>query len=59
MTILKEYADEHNIGLKKAFVYAGVRDSTYYRAMSGKDLRHDTALKVSKALEKLAAKQSS
>jgi predicted transcriptional regulator len=57
MTILTESCEAHNISLKRAFIYAGVRDSTFYRAKNGRDLRFDTAVKVAKAIEKLSAQQ--
>ena len=46
------------IKLKDAFTCAGVPDSTFYRARMGKDLRYDTANRVSKAIEKLSSLQS-
>jgi len=36
---------------------AGVSDSTYYRAMHGRDLKYLTAYKVVGAIEKLSALQ--
>jgi len=37
--------------LKRAFMLAGVPDSTFYRALHGQDLRLDTARKVAAAIE--------
>lgn len=38
--------------LKRAFMLAGVPDSTFYRVLHGQDLRLDTALKIARAIEK-------
>lgn len=57
MNTLIEKSNEANVNLKRAFVYAGVPDSTFYRAKMGTDLRHSTAVKVEKAIEKLSALQ--
>ncbi len=48
-----QWSDTGEFELKDAFACAGVPDSTFYRARLGKDLRYDTANKVSKAIEKL------
>jgi predicted transcriptional regulator len=51
-----ERAKECNIPLLKAFKSAGVPTSTYYRTINGAtELRHETARKVMKAIEKLHA----
>lgn len=47
---LEVLADSQDIGLKQAFLRAGVPDSTYYRVMNGQDLRFDTALKIANAI---------
>jgi len=57
MDTLKEMSASSNVSLKKAFVHAGVRDSTYYRAKQGRDLRHSTALLVEASIGKLSALQ--
>ena len=54
MKILEKKSADANVYLKKAFVSAGVRDSTYYRAKHGKDLRYETAQKVEKEIERLS-----
>lgn len=38
--------------LKRAFMLAGVPDSTFYRVLHGQDLRLDTAQKIARAIEK-------
>ncbi len=55
-TLIKKSTDA-NVNLKKAFVYAGVPDSTFYRAKLGSELRHSTANRVEQAIEKLSALQ--
>jgi len=57
MTILENKSADKKVNLKEAFLSAGVRDSTYYRAKMGKDLRYHTALKVQHQIEKLSALQ--
>ena len=57
METLKQMSANENVILKKAFVHAGVRDSTYYRAKQGRDLRHSTALLVEASIGKLSALQ--
>lgn len=58
MTILHSYIDQLEelalrveLPLKRAFMLAGVPDSTFYRALHGQDLRLDTARKVAAAIE--------
>jgi predicted transcriptional regulator len=56
LTTLTNRAKECNIPLLKAFKSAGVPTSTYYRTINGAtELRHETARKVMKAIEKLHA----
>jgi len=57
MDTLREQSASAKVDLKKAFVYAGVPDSTFYRAKMGRNLRYSTACKVEKAIEKLSALQ--
>jgi len=57
MNQLIEQSAHAGINLKDAFACAGVPDSTFYRAKMGKDLRHQTASKVSEAIEKLSSLQ--
>ena len=58
MDQLIEQSTHASVRLKDAFACAGVPDSTFYRAKMGKDLRHQTASKVSEAIEKLSTLQS-
>ena len=61
ITYMEQLVDKSvhlQIKLKDAFTCAGVPDSTFYRARMGKDLRYDTANRVSKAIEKLSSLQS-
>ena len=58
MDQLIEQSTHASVRLKDAFACAGVPDSTFYRARMGKDLRYETASKVSEAIEKLSALQS-
>jgi len=54
ITYMEQLVDKSahlHIKLKDAFACAGVPDSTFYRARLGKDLRYDTANKVSEAIE--------
>lgn len=57
MTILENKSVDKKVNLKQAFLSAGVRDSTYYRAKMGKELRYQTALKVQTEIEKLSTLQ--
>lgn len=57
MTILENKSVDKKVNLKQAFLSAGVRDSTYYRAKMGKELRYQTALKVQEQIEKLSTLQ--
>lgn len=57
MTILENKSADKKVNLKEAFLSAGVRDSTYYRAKMGKELRYQTALKVQQQIEKLSTLQ--
>lgn len=45
-TTLFNLAASKHVSLKQAFIKAGVRDSTYYRAEQGRELRYETAKKV-------------
>lgn len=52
---LQSKARRKRIDLKAAFIHAGVADSTYYRALSGRcDLNFRTASKVMDAIERLS-----
>lgn len=56
LEILEDKAAEYDIPLLSAFKSADIPTSTFYRTINGKtELRHDTARKVMKALEKLHA----
>ena len=57
MDTLITKSTQANVNLKEAFVYAGVPDSTFYRAKMGAELRYSTANKVEQAIEKLSALQ--
>tara|TARA_R110000787_G_scaffold2956_2_gene11337 strand:- start:5762 stop:5953 length:192 start_codon:yes stop_codon:yes gene_type:complete len=57
MDTLIEKSVYAKVKLKEAFVYAGVMDSTFYRAKMGKDLRYETAMKVERAIEELSTLQ--
>lgn len=59
MTQLQSYIDQlealamaADLPLKRAFMLAGVPDSTFYRVLHGQDLRLDTAQKIAGAIEK-------
>lgn len=58
LQIISERAEEVEISLLKAFKSADIPTSTYYRTINGAtELRHETATKVMKAIEKLHALQ--
>ncbi len=58
LQLLEEKSAESGIPLLQAFKSAGVPTSTFYRTINGKtELRHETAKKAMKALEKLHALQ--
>tara|TARA_S200002703_G_scaffold22651_1_gene19355 strand:- start:249 stop:470 length:222 start_codon:yes stop_codon:yes gene_type:complete len=57
MTTLINRARRHGISLKDAFLEAGVRDSTYYRAKQGKELRYETAKLVFDYITNASKKQ--
>jgi predicted transcriptional regulator len=58
LQLLEEKSAEYNIPLLQAFKSAGVPTSTFYRTINGQtELRHETARKAMKALEKLHALQ--
>lgn len=58
LQIISERAEEAEIPLLKAFKSADIPTSTYYRTINGvTELRHETATKVMKAIEKLHALQ--
>ena len=46
--------DQQNITLRKAFEWAGLSKTTYYRQLKGTELRYDTAIKIEKAIDQLA-----
>lgn len=49
---LEMQAAAAQLPLKRAFMLAGVPDSTFYRAINGQNLRLDTAQRVAGAIEK-------
>ena len=56
--ILTKFATSKGVNLKQAFVKAGVRDSTYYRAKRlGHDLRYETAKQVYDFIDQDAEKK--
>jgi len=56
--ILTEEAERHGITLLMAFKTAEIPTSTYYRTINGDtELRHETAERVMKAIEKIHALQ--
>ena len=58
LELLYEKSNEFDVSLLTAFKYAGIPTSTYYRSVNGQtELRHETAKKVMKQLEKLHALQ--
>lgn len=58
LQLLEEKSAESGIPLLQAFKSAGVPTSTFYRTINGQtELRHETAKKAMKALEKLHALQ--
>ena len=58
LQIIKEEAEQSNISLLKAFKEASIPTSTYYRTINGKtELRHETAVKVMKAIAKIHSLQ--
>jgi predicted transcriptional regulator len=58
LTILVEQAQDMGLPLLQAFKEADIPTSTYYRAVNGvTELRHQTAVKVMNAIEKLYALQ--
>lgn len=44
----------HAVPLKRAYLMAGVPDSTFYRGKHGTGLRYVTAAKIARAVERLA-----
>lgn len=58
LQILQDKSNEYNVPLLDAFKCADVPTSTFYRTINGKtELRHNTAWKVMKQLEKLHSLQ--
>lgn len=58
LELLQEKSEESGITLLQAFKSADIPTSTYYRTIHGTtELRHETAAKAMKALEKLHALQ--
>ena len=47
-------SENKKINLRKAFEWAGLSKTTYYRQLSGTELRYDTAIKIEKAIDQLA-----
>jgi len=59
LEILEDTAAEYDIPLLRAFKSADIPTSTFYRTINGDtELRHDTARRVMKSLEKLHALQA-
>lgn len=51
---IQDKAEEANVSLLKAFKWAEIPTSTYYRTINGEtEIRYETALKVVHAIEKL------
>jgi len=46
--------EEQSIDLRKAFEWAGLSKTTYYRQLKGTELRYDTAIKIEKAIYQIA-----
>ncbi len=64
MLIMKSYlqqltqqSEQLNVDLRKAFNWAGLSKTTYYRQLRGTELRYETAAKIEKAIEQLATLQ--
>ena len=54
---LTEKSEHQSVDLRKAFDWAGLSKTTYYRQFRGTELRYDTAAKIEKAIERLATLQ--
>ena len=54
---LTQQSEQLNVDLRKAFNWAGLSKTTYYRQLRGTELRYDTAAKIEKAIEQLATLQ--
>ena len=50
-------SENQKINLRKAFEWAGLSKTTYYRQLKGTELRYDTAIKIEKAIDQLATLQ--
>lgn len=58
LEIIEEEAERYGVTLLQAFKAADVPTSTYYRSINGDtELRHETAKRVMKAIEKVHALQ--
>ena len=51
---LTNQCEQQNINLRKAFEWAGLSKTTYYRQLKGTELRYVTAIKIEKAINQLA-----
>ena len=54
---LTQLSEHQNVDLRKAFSWAGLSNTTYYRQLKGTELRFETAIKIEKAIEQLATLQ--
>ncbi len=50
---LTNLTESNNISLRKAFEWAGLSKTTYYRQLKGTDLRYGTAIKIEKAIQQI------
>ena len=51
---LTQLSEHQNVDLRKAFNWAGLSKTTYYRQLKGTELRYGTAAKIEKAIHQLA-----
>ena len=51
---LTQLSEHQNVDLRKAFSWAGLSKTTYYRQLRGTELRYDTAIKIERAIDQLA-----
>jgi len=50
---LTNLTESNDISLRKAFEWAGLSKTTYYRQLKGTDLRYGTAIKIEKAIQQI------
>tara|TARA_Y100000289_G_scaffold43671_1_gene43472 strand:- start:213 stop:530 length:318 start_codon:yes stop_codon:yes gene_type:complete len=55
---LTNLTESNNISLRKAFEWAGLSKTTYYRQLKGTELRYGTAIKIEEAIQQLKTLQS-